>query len=377
MRRKHVVTSCLCTLLAAGLVLGACGGGDKKSEAIPLDQLESSVMRAYCKLAMDCSASPMLALLEGDVEACVTLFIGEGDMAGAMAQLVASVNAGNTAYDGVAARTCLNAMENASCATFAQGSPDPACDETFVGLLADGASCTLDEECSGGWCNMELSCPGVCDVTAGLTESCAGYRPCDLGLLCEGDVCIADPGPIPVGESCASTERGCEWGAFCDSYETGNCTARVSAGQSCYYDGMCQQGLFCDGDGACAQLVVVSQQGGACGGYEDGPFCSLAAGLGCVMDNSSGSMAGTTCEPLRQTGQDCLEANMQTEVITFYPCDMLEGLYCDMDFELMTGQCSPKKAAGQLCQEDEECQSDWCGDDNLCVGMSTDPCDGR
>jgi hypothetical protein len=332
-------------------------------------------MRAYCDLAMECSSEPFVAMLDGDMDTCLDLLAMQGEVEGSMGAMIDSVNQGNISYDGVAARECLNAMQTASCDAIEAGSPDPACDEVFTGVLPNDDSCVYDEECAGGWCDMSVDCPGVCADAIPLNGDCSGYARCQLGLVCENDVCVVDPGPLALGQECADSERSCTYSTWCDYEMTGQCVARLGVGEECWWDEMCQDGLYCNGEDQCAQMQIVSTQGGACGGYETGPFCSLAAGLGCVMEWAGGEAVGTTCEPLRTLNDSCLEFDQPSETATLYPCDMLSGLYCDMDTQNMTGVCAAKKEGGAVCEDDEECISGYCDTTGHCYASSNDPCD--
>jgi len=63
----------------------------------------------------------------------------------------ASIGAGKIAYDGSAAKQCVDGMAAPTCATYwTQGPNAPAaCDTAMVGKVAAGAACTNDFECSG------------------------------------------------------------------------------------------------------------------------------------------------------------------------------------------------------------------------------------
>lgn len=372
---KRALTLGCSALLASGLAFGGCGDDDGGGNAIPLNQLEDSYLRGYCELAMDCSSEPFVAMLDGDLDACMDFLGMQGEMSGGMGLIVDSVNAGDTSYDGAAARQCLDALQSASCDAIEAGAPDPACEEVFTGVLPNDESCTLDEQCAGGWCDMSLACPGTCADTVPLNGDCTGSAPCARSLICENDVCIADPGPLALGQDCADSERSCTYSSWCDYEITGQCVARVGVGQTCDWDEMCQDGLYCTDEGLCAEVQIVRTQGGECGGYEVGPFCSLAEGLGCVMEWAGQEAVGTVCQPLRQVNDDCLEFDQGTETATMYPCDMLAGLYCDMDTTNMTGVCLAKKDGGAVCEEDEECLSDYCDGTGHCYQESTDPCE--
>lgn len=372
MQRKLAGLFGCVALMSAGLALPACGDDDGGNNEIPLNQAETVFLETYCQFAMDCVNEPMVAAMEGDLQTCLDFLAVQSDIG--LSSQIAGVNAGNIAYDGAAARQCLNAMQTASCDAFGEGSPDPACDEVWTGLLADGSDCSMDEECVGGWCDTSAGCPGQCDVVAELDEDCSS-RPCASGLACDysTDLCIVEPGPIAQGQACTSTERSCEYGTWCDYEGTGNCMAALGAGQTCYQDDMCQAGLYCGEDGMCAEITVVGA-GEACGGYQEAPFCSLADGLGCVMESTGGQQSFTTCEPLRQLNEDCLEYDTQTQSGAMYMCDMLSGLYCDIDEQNMTGVCAAKKAGGAVCADSDECLSGYCDQTGHCY-ESTNACD--
>ncbi|MFH2008938.1 MAG: hypothetical protein ABI333_20280 [bacterium] len=370
------VTNQLVSVLGVLVLLGGLGAcGDDDSGPIGINDLESAYMRNYCEVAIDCDFDVYVAFFGGDVDTCLEFLESSGGMENGLQTLIDSVNAGNTSYDGALARQCLNAMQSLSCGEiYGAGSPDPACDETFTGLLGNGTDCTMDEECSGGWCDMTTACPGVCANRVLLGGDCSMGQTCEFGAECEAGMCILDPGPLGLGDDCVESYRECAYGLWCDWSGNGVCENRVAAGQTCENQQQCQHGLWCNGEGRCAEVELASHVGDACGGFEEAPFCNLGLGLGCVAEYTD-ALEYTVCAQMLQAGGTCMEQDPSTEVVTVTPCDMFANLYCDMDMQNYTGVCMTKKAGGQQCVEDEECQSDYCQMDGTCLSESTDPCD--
>jgi len=354
---------------------GACGDDDSGSGPVPLDQVQSSYIRAYCQLNIDCQFEAFAALFDGDVDTCVDFMEATGATEDALTELVDSVNAGNTAYDGTQARECVNAMQAMSCEdAYASPTAPPECEETFVGLLANGTDCTMDLECAGGWCDMNATCPGSCAEAVLIGGDCSAGETCEIGAECENGLCIVNPGPLALGDLCADSYRECGYGLWCDWNGNGVCENRMGVGVACDDEEQCDHGLFCNGDGECAEVVLVNDVGGACGGFQDGPMCNIARGLGCAAEYGDG-LTYTVCVDLGSLGDSCMEMDELTEVVTVLPCDMVAGLYCDMDLQNFTGVCAAKKAGGAQCTESDECQSNYCQMDGTCYEESTNPCE--
>lgn len=368
-----VVTVLALVLVMAGA--GACGDDDGSTGPLPLDQVQSTYIRAYCQLAIDCEFDAFIAFFDGDVEICVDFMETIGGTEDGINELIDSVNAGNTSYDGDMARECMDAMQSLSCEeAFASEAPVLACEETFTGLLANGTDCTLDEECAGGWCDMSSTCPGSCSDTVLVGGGCSMGEKCETGALCEGGQCILNPGPLNLGDDCVESYRECGYGLWCDWGGNGICENRAGAGSDCEQEDQCEHGLFCNGNGECAEVVLVDELGAACGSYEMGPMCNLSLGLGCAMEFLD-SENYTVCVEVLDLGESCMEMDPNTEVVTVLPCDMFAGLYCDMEFQNFTGVCAARKAGGAQCNDSGECQSDYCQMDGTCFDDSAGPCD--
>ncbi len=68
----------------------------------------------------------------------------------------AAITAGKIAFDGTAAKTCVDGFKAPTCSTYWTQGPDyvTACDTAMVGKVATGATCAVDFECAGeNWCD--------------------------------------------------------------------------------------------------------------------------------------------------------------------------------------------------------------------------------
>lgn len=356
--------------------MGACGDDDGGgSGPVPLNQVQSSYVRAYCQLAMDCQFDSFTALFAGDVDTCVDFMETMGGVDEGLEEIIASVNAGNTSYDAALARECIDAMESLSCEeAYGSEEPAPECEDTFAGLLANGTDCTMDLECAGGWCDTNATCPGVCSDAVLIGGDCSMGDKCETGSECESGLCVVNPGPLALGDPCTDSYRECGYGLWCDGAGNGVCENRAPVGAACDSPEQCEHGLFCNGDGECAEIVLVDEVGAACGGFEYSPMCNIGLGLACAAEYMDG-VEYTVCVEMLSQGESCMEMDSMTEVVTVLPCDMFAGLYCDMDFQNFTGVCAAKLAGGAQCDDDDQCQSDYCQMDGTCWEEPTSACD--
>jgi hypothetical protein len=158
-------------ILALGLA--ACGGGgddttetpdaaaEPDAEVVPdADTTPLTVADAYhesialaCAKAFECRDSFPGTPTEftdayGDTEeACIANF--EALVGQAAADTQASVDAGRIVYNADDARTCLDGLATIDCPSYWNGDNQPAeCDTTFIGQVADGGPCTIDDDCA-------------------------------------------------------------------------------------------------------------------------------------------------------------------------------------------------------------------------------------
>ncbi len=86
------------------------------------------------------------------------------------------IQAGKITFSGTAAAQCLSGTTYPACATYWSAGPTyaTACDSVFVGSVADGAACVVDEDCS----NSASVCldTGVCGADTGAVVIGRGQR---------------------------------------------------------------------------------------------------------------------------------------------------------------------------------------------------------
>ncbi len=125
-----------------------------------------SMSEAVCERAHACREtstvpSPFFeALFGADAEQC-TARVSLGTEPGKYRE---SVDAGRIVFDADAAVRCLDAMEAVACAEFWSDTGwSSACEQVFVGQVANGSACTLDDDCAdaASSCDAERH---ICDV---------------------------------------------------------------------------------------------------------------------------------------------------------------------------------------------------------------------
>jgi hypothetical protein len=329
-------------ILSAGLATLVVTLSGCPSPSIPLDQLSSRLASAQCDFANRCGVS--LDGLESavreeitDCPAQLTVFVD----ANLLGQVRAAIGEGSIRYHAELAGACIASFEGVACG----GVPSSvACSDVFEGTIADGAPCSIDEQC-GAQSTCDSSsigmCPaGVCVHVPQLGEACLATSTCANGARCASGTCVA---ALEAGEACSPSTGGCDIGLGCvpsaADPSTGTCTASTPAGvgERC---GVCQTGLVCSSttstcrqprtDGTCERTSF---------GADDCP-----SGEACVTDG--GAVEGQ-CEPLPSVGEAC------TSVCA-------RGSRCTPT-GAGTSTCSVAVANGEACETDFACISGFCG----------------
>jgi hypothetical protein len=229
--------------------------------------------------------------------------------------LRADVDAGVIDYDAEAARRCIDLFSSLiTCELTVTGERfrdlERTCAAAFIGTVADGDSCTEDEQCAGFLADCETeSCPDQC---------CAG--------VCATPPELAD---AEIGESCAAAP--CVNGAYCD--ETQVCAQRIAIGDACTEFDSCVEGALCDagGSGTCFALA--------------GP--------------------GETCDPAGAFGFSCLRTDNYCDVDTEVCTERINpGESCSVELQNCVnfafcdaGTCATRPGAGDACTPDAA--PDW------------------
>jgi hypothetical protein len=305
----------------------ACGGGGVK-----IDDLDDELIDALCERQVRCGAY-------ASVEAC------RAAANASIEQIKRAIEAGRVDYDEGKAGDCIEALGDASCDVTSESSRDEpdACREAIRGTVADGGECYSDQDCISTDCTIPATCTMAC---------CAG-------------TCGMTRAEVAIGGSCSGTTGPCAEGSFCDSAST-TCTALRAAGGACTANAQCGYGLYCSEAGTCADGP---NRGNAC---PDG-YC---ADIGDRCDATS-----MTCVPLGRSGDACSEG-----FAGLFDCQ--QPLTCDQTtlqcgnppvagqpcvFFCATGNfcnandvCEATKTNGQACAGDDECQSQYCNEMDVC-----------
>ena len=310
-------------MVASLLGVTACGGSD----SIALGDLGDEVVRAQCARTVRCGAYVSMdeCLASGRVN---------------LDLIAHAVDAGRVAYDGEAARACLDALEGASCDTTTEGArvEPAACAQALAGTVADGGTCFDDLECISDSCDVPdcgmACCQGTCDPTvaeAALGQSCANARCADDAFCNPQRVCAA---LLAAGTPCDGDDE-CAYGLACSGEV---CVPAANRGEACA-DGDCHDlGDFCDGQSCVARRGV----GGSCRMGFAGVFdCQLP--LVCNQQSF-------TCEEPPTAGQAC----------DFFCAG---GLFCNDQ-----NVCEAPRADGAACTSDFDCASLYC-DETGAAGM--------
>jgi hypothetical protein len=254
-------------------------GGDGGGAPGNVDEFNRRLNEALCTMMVACGDMPdkttCLASLQLDTTELLTL--------------KADIASGKVQYDSAKAGACLaywerfygaGCMQTARAAVATTGSE--ACDEAFVGTVADGGACTTSFQCASDSCALT-------------DQLCPQDRQC-----CPGS-CAAK---IPAGADCGGslTNLNCERGSVCTvsaAVLSPKCiTPSKVAGTPCIVAYECEPPLFCDidvnGNGTCQPVAAT---GAPCNSY-------VALGVCDDLRDFCG-VATDTCAPRGKPGAAC------------------------------------------------------------------------
>jgi len=238
--------------VVVGLLLASCRGGDGSS-VIPLAEFTEQAQQAACSRAVRCGWFP-------DIASC------KSSSTWKTGQLVASTHAGRVRYDGKAAVDCLRSTAAFGCNLTDRTDQPPACAKAFVGIVATGGACFVDDDCASGSCSGRACsppagcCAGTCDAEAPTRAPAGGgcypRDTCSDGTYCDNSQGICVTG-IVMGQPCDPTSvrsTGCLPPALCqpsDSPLGGTCVPPPAEGEPCDpASTTCNSSLdYCDGGG--------------------------------------------------------------------------------------------------------------------------------
>ncbi|HEX5058199.1 MAG TPA: Dickkopf N-terminal cysteine-rich domain-containing protein [Kofleriaceae bacterium] len=338
-------------VLALAMVVMATGCPDDDGDGsnyVAINQIKSAYQDAYCQYLVRCGQFP-------DQAACVGANLSSSFSLDP--NIVASVLAGKTIYNGGAVKACFAALAQRSCdKTSASARSVPlACRDFLRGTLGAGQACLLDEEC--------------------VSQQCVGSQP---DISCAMGSCLGDTPPAiqlaAIGEQCTTTE-GCVEGAYCDTSLL-RCAALLDSGMPCTNNGECNYGLGCGGATGARTCKLLPTEGEPCPDFlcrEDGQYC-----------NPNGVCAKVGLPPATCTSN--------AECSLYYPCDFTTstgmckqgpgldqscsgtnrcfavGTFCDSS----TFMCVAVRPIGGACSNDTQCESEFCDfDAGMCAAPQT------
>ena len=271
--------------------------------SVDIEDYNNDLVDADCDYLVRCG-------LFSSTESCKNTF---GELLIDDPSVKAAVDAGKLKYDGDAAADCFDALGSASCNR--DSNNIAACDKIFAGKVADGGACAFDEECVSTNCNVP-----------------------DCTMACCTGTCVAED-PLPgIGQPCTFE---CVDGAYCGSDST--CQATLPKGAACDDAFACDDGLYCAGN--------AGTTAGTCTAYpKTGEACTTSCAA--IGDRCNGGI----CKPVGLIGDACTS---DTDCSFFYECDAT--MHCAEQPE------DPRMPNGSMCSGSTDCQSRYCGNDNLCA----------
>lgn len=189
--------------------MGQCGkicegggpGAGKIDEA--LETLGGPLVVAECNKFFECCSGDEIDTVlfpgiraESQCYGLLGLFLGIGlvDMHNSSAE-------GKLQIDGTKLQACIGDFASLTCAAFAKDSSF-ACDGGITGLVADGASCTDDNQCTSKYCNEPMPNQGKCATPPGAGAPCTDQ--CADGFYCDGAMCAPQKA---LGSMCATKDE--------------------------------------------------------------------------------------------------------------------------------------------------------------------------
>lgn len=327
-------------LFALALV-AACGD---TVQPIAMADLDREYADAICRYWSRCGLFP-------DVATCHRAYTGLHFPVDPNAY--AGVTAGVVKYDGVKARTCIDADANQSCDLTSSSArvPPVACDGIFTGTMAENSSCASNAECTSGVCYIAICtiecCRGVCMGGAvpsrGKAGDVCGIVPCSEGTFCDINSKTCTP-LMKQGAVCIGNFQ-CDYGLGCFGTPVMTCQPVPTIGEACPDNRCRDDGATCSG-GTCAKMGLA---GAPCTTRKDcSPYYQCDATGKCA----EGAHVGDACT----SSLDCFDA----------------GTYCAIPNGATEGTCAQQLPDGSACQADRDCSADNCEESNsMCQPITT------
>jgi hypothetical protein len=320
---------------------------------VPLDEVAGRYAGVLCD-SLDACYGPTIG----------GLFFGGSDCEGTFRRSFESssiplyrdaIARGTLVYDGAGFGDCEAALATLGCDIFSARISD-ACEATFIGTLAPGSACTLDEECEGAsYCDHAGgACPGSCQARGAAGASCIDDGGCVTGLRCAAGTCRA---PAGDGAGCdGPTGLGCRAGLIClgaDESRAGTCNT-IEEALSGALGGACNPstGPLCSDGLSCALDEIVA---GA-------PtfVCVERAALGgaCRIGIPDACQGESVCAEVDPDMAD-FDGTCEAAPVAGEPCGGISER-CATGTRCVAGTCEPSGANGAACSAPVQCASSRC-----------------
>ncbi len=215
---------------------------------------------------------------------------------------------------------------------------DASCNPAYIWSCASGFNCVPDGS-GGGRCKPIVAEGGSCTKD----EECLVFSAC-AGGTCKkrvesGEHCVV-PWNCPAGEYCYDHDD--------DPSTPDACAAPIAEGDPCTPDQVCADGLLCSLDTFSGTWTCeVDTVGQACAACAADQWCDT-------------TYNPPECKPRGGDGAPC-------DYFTGEGC--LDGFYCDTTAE----NCVAKGDAGAGCSSSDECASGLCASNGTCAAVCTAP----
>jgi hypothetical protein len=326
-----------------------------------------------------------------------------------MACTVSSECTSGFCADGVCCNTSCTATCNACTAAKRGQGADGTCGTILVGmdpdnecpgaascsgssscsLFGNGTACTIDSECSSGFCVDGVCCNSVCNsscqactaakkgsgtngtcgnIASGSDpdDECPGAEACNGGGLCK----------LPNGAACTAASdcltNFCVDGVCCNATCTGACQACTAVKKGSGADGTCSNiATGTDPDNECGGAASCNGSG-ACALFANGTACAIGAECStgnCVDGVCCNSACNGTCQACTATkkgsGADGTCGNI---VVNTDPDDECPGT------QICNGSAACKAINADACTANSDCLSNFCADGVCCNAACTGAC---
>ncbi|KAB2898855.1 MAG: hypothetical protein F9K40_10930 [Kofleriaceae bacterium] len=369
-----------------------------KSE-LSVDEFFTCVSRTICNFYSDCVGSTTSYLDCDNLPISIfdSLTPPEANV------LIASATAANRLqWNPTGAKQCIDMLQSRQCAVFKNDSDVFAACDTVTGMVADGALCQHDLECStaGAQCVQRTGTPGsqctdyMCQPPVSAGTMCTGGNFCGVGDHCVARFQGADISFCATGAAGAQcdSDGDCDLGLYCngglnDRTAAGLCTASKQAGATCKTDEECMGELACVGNfgavnGICRDVrqpdavcdtnnftaMCYGNQACETQAANMTGTCKAAPQLGepCGVVSGSADFCGfflacenSLCREPGAVGETCTQSNLFGGFTNVNGCNL--GLFCDIDITGgSSGTCREPQANGATCSRDSNCESRFC-----------------